>query len=102
MLIDIGRFMTSTLEGGLAVWSSVMVAFEGRIASHQTGCLNVQKQKTYPLSVWLALLSVYLVWGSTYLAIRYAVETIPPFFMAGSRFFFSWFPLYSVIPPLCA
>jgi drug/metabolite transporter (DMT)-like permease len=29
---------------------------------------------------------VYLVWGSTYLAIRYAVETLPPFLMAGSRF----------------
>lgn len=29
---------------------------------------------------------VYVVWGSTYLAIRYAVETLPPFLMAGSRF----------------
>lgn len=29
---------------------------------------------------------IYLVWGSTYLAIRIAVETIPPFVMAGTRF----------------
>lgn len=29
---------------------------------------------------------VYVVWGSTYLAIRYAVETLPPFLMAGARF----------------
>jgi drug/metabolite transporter (DMT)-like permease len=36
--------------------------------------------------VWLALGSVYLVWGSTYLAIRVAVETIPPFLMAAARF----------------
>src|SRR6478609_3887971 len=28
---------------------------------------------------------VYVVWGSTYLGIRYAVESIPPFLMAGSR-----------------
>lgn len=28
---------------------------------------------------------VYVIWGSTYLGIRYAVESIPPFFMAGSR-----------------
>ena len=29
---------------------------------------------------------VYVVWGSTYLAIRVAVETMPPFLMAGTRF----------------
>lgn len=31
-------------------------------------------------------LTVYLVWGSTYLAIRIALETLPPFLMAGARF----------------
>ena len=36
--------------------------------------------------VWAALGVVYVVWGSTYLAIRYAVETIPPLFSAGLRF----------------
>jgi drug/metabolite transporter (DMT)-like permease len=36
--------------------------------------------------VWIALLTVYLVWGSTFLAIAYAVETLPPFLMAGARF----------------
>jgi drug/metabolite transporter (DMT)-like permease len=33
-----------------------------------------------------AMLAIYLIWGSTYLAIRYAVETIPPFIMAGTRY----------------
>ncbi len=33
-----------------------------------------------------ALLAVYICWGGTYLAIRFAVETIPPFLMAGMRF----------------
>jgi len=33
-----------------------------------------------------ALLALYLIWGSTYLAIRFAIETIPPFMMAGARF----------------
>jgi drug/metabolite transporter (DMT)-like permease len=37
---------------------------------------------------------VYLVWGSTYLAIRYAVETLPPFLMAGSRFVLAGSLLY--------
>lgn len=36
--------------------------------------------------VWTALITVYLVWGSTYLAIHYGVETIPPFILAGTRF----------------
>ena len=34
----------------------------------------------------LAFLAVYIIWGSTYLAIRWAIETIPPFTMAGIRF----------------
>ena len=36
--------------------------------------------------VWLGLLVLYFVWGSTYLGIAYAVETIPPFLMAAIRF----------------
>ena len=39
--------------------------------------------------VWMALLAIYIVWGSTYLGIRFAVETIPPFLMAGTRFLIS-------------
>ncbi|MHB8194201.1 MAG: EamA family transporter [Bellilinea sp.] len=38
-----------------------------------------------PLSVWAGMISIYIVWGSTYLAIRFAVDTIPPFLMAGIR-----------------
>lgn len=34
----------------------------------------------------LAFAAVYTIWGSTYLAIRVGVETIPPFLMAGARF----------------
>src|SRR5688572_5225365 len=33
--------------------------------------------------------AVYIVWGSTYLAIKYAIETLPPFLMAGARFVFA-------------
>jgi drug/metabolite transporter (DMT)-like permease len=38
------------------------------------------------LLVWAALWTVYLVWGSTYLALRVLVETIPPLVSTGSRF----------------
>ena len=36
--------------------------------------------------IWAALLALYIVWGSTYLGIKFAIETIPPFFHAGVRF----------------
>ncbi len=36
--------------------------------------------------VILAFAAVYIIWGSTYIAIRYAIETLPPFLMAASRF----------------
>jgi drug/metabolite transporter (DMT)-like permease len=39
-----------------------------------------------PILVAAGLLVLYLVWGSTYLGIRIAVQTIPPFLMAGLRF----------------
>jgi drug/metabolite transporter (DMT)-like permease len=42
----------------------------------------------------LAFAAVYLVWGSTYLAIRYAIESIPPFLMAGTRFLVAGGALY--------
>jgi len=46
------------------------------------------------IKVWVPLVALYIVWGSTYLAIRYAVETIPPFLAAGSRFLISGLILY--------
>jgi drug/metabolite transporter (DMT)-like permease len=39
--------------------------------------------------IWAALIAVYIVWGSTYLGIHFAVETIPPFLQAGVRFLIS-------------
>jgi drug/metabolite transporter (DMT)-like permease len=38
---------------------------------------------------------VYVVWGSTYLGIRFALETIPPFLMAGARFLLAGGALYA-------
>ena len=42
----------------------------------------------------LAFAAIYLIWGSTYLAIRVAVETLPPFTMAGARFVVAGLLLY--------
>jgi drug/metabolite transporter (DMT)-like permease len=46
------------------------------------------------LAVWTALSAVYLIWGSTYLAIRFTVETTPPFLSAAARFIVSGAFLY--------
>jgi drug/metabolite transporter (DMT)-like permease len=40
----------------------------------------------HPVRIALAFLAVYLIWGSTYLAIAIAIETLPPMLMAGLRF----------------
>ena len=42
----------------------------------------------------LALVTVYIIWGGTYLGIRLAVATIPPFLMAGSRFLAAGLAVY--------
>jgi drug/metabolite transporter (DMT)-like permease len=41
--------------------------------------------RSYAIKLALALVAIYVIWGSTYLAIRYAVETIPPLVAAGIR-----------------
>ncbi len=41
-----------------------------------------------------AFAAVYIIWGSTYLAIRFAIETLPPFLMAGVRFLIAGGALY--------
>ena len=51
------------------------------------------------MRIWLALWTVYLVWGSTYLAIRYMVETVPALLGSGVRFFLagSIFALWLIV-----
>ena len=63
---------TSVADGALGEAS----AAPGTAASSRQGWLGVG----------LALLAVYLIWGSTYLAMRFAIQGFPPFLMAGARF----------------
>jgi drug/metabolite transporter (DMT)-like permease len=44
----------------------------------------------------IAFAALYLVWGSTYLGIRFAIETIPPFLMAGMRFLLAGVIMYAI------
>lgn len=43
-----------------------------------------------------AFAALYLIWGSTYLAIRFALETLPPFTMSGARFGVAGMMLYAL------
>lgn len=45
-------------------------------------------------AVLAAFAAVYLIWGSTYLAILFAIETLPPFLMAATRFLVAGALLY--------
>lgn len=52
-------------------------------------------EMTQRLQVWLALGLVYVIWGSTYLAIRYVVESVPPMLGMGMRFLLAGAILYT-------
>jgi drug/metabolite transporter (DMT)-like permease len=53
-------------------------------------------QQPTRLAILLAFAALYLVWGSTYLGIRLAIDSIPPFLMAGSRYFTAGLILYGM------
>ena len=46
--------------------------------------------------VIIAFAALYLIWGSTYLGIRFAIETIPPFLMAGTRFLLAGVIMFAI------
>ncbi len=49
------------------------------------------------LLIVIALFCTYFIWGSTYLAIRFGIESFPPFLMAGVRFTVAGVILYTVM-----
>jgi drug/metabolite transporter (DMT)-like permease len=53
------------------------------VSKRTTPAIRLPRGESIKLA--LAFAAIYLVWGSTYLAIRYAVETIPPLVAAGIR-----------------
>ncbi|MBN7136867.1 drug/metabolite exporter YedA [Lysobacter enzymogenes] len=50
-----------------------------------------------PLAVGFALASVYVLWGSTYLGIRFALESYPPFLLGAARMFLAGALMYAVL-----
>jgi drug/metabolite transporter (DMT)-like permease len=60
----------------------------------------VKQKSSLDVRVMLAFAAIYVLWGSTYLAIRIAVQQVPPLFAAGTRFFLAGTLLY-VVMRLC-
>ena len=56
---------------------------------------NIKQALSFRTRVIIAFAAVYLIWGSTYLAIRFTIETLPPFLSAGLRFFLAGLILYA-------
>src|SRR5438067_9243460 len=48
------------------------------------------------IRIVIAFAALYLIWGSTYLGIRFSIQTIPPFLMAGTRFVLAGIIMYAV------
>jgi drug/metabolite transporter (DMT)-like permease len=56
---------------------------------------NINQTQIFRTRVITAFAAVYLIWGSTYLAIRFTIETLPPFLSAGLRFVLAGLALYA-------
>ncbi len=58
---------------------------------------EANKGKDNRLAIGLALIALYVIWGSTYLGIKIAIETFPPFMMAAIRFLIAGTLLYGFL-----
>ncbi|PYI92638.1 MAG: hypothetical protein DME97_10035 [Verrucomicrobia bacterium] len=52
--------------------------------------------RPHRLLILAAFAALYVIWGSTYLAILFAIKTIPPLLMAGARFLLAGFIMYAI------
>ena len=70
-----------------------------RIVSSELGTSGgrVAMQKKHLVRVLLAFAAIYLIWGSTFLGIRVAIQTIPAMLMAGVRWIFAGTVLYGFL-----
>ena len=57
----------------------------------------LQDNRNQLFKIILAFAAIYIIWGTTYLGIRIAVETMPPFLMAGTRFVISGALLFFIL-----
>ncbi len=82
--------------------------FSTELAQRTLSVSSSEKQQSYDprsptfstrdhVGIGFALLSLYLIWGSTYLGMRFALESFPPFIMSGIRFLLAGSILYTFL-----
>ncbi len=59
--------------------------------------MSAEHVHTSPARIALGFAAVYILWGSTYLGIRFAVTSIPPLLMAGTRYVLAGLLLYALV-----
>ena len=72
--------------------------FAARLLRYADGlsyCVQIFVKKSW--AVLIALLSLYFIWGSTYLAMRFAIESLPPLLMASVRYMVAGGLMYSFL-----
>jgi len=67
---------------------------KGAMGTNPIGPISSDPNRSRRVKVAVALGGIYLIWGSTYLAIRISLETLPPFLTAGVRFLIAGGILY--------
>src|SRR5215471_1404155 len=86
--------------GTLRMWRNRSVCREESQMNPESRLLS--SRVTHPfdvtrIHVGLALMAVYVIWGSTYLAVRIALESFPPLLMSSFRFLLAGGLLYLVL-----
>jgi len=67
------------------------------LVSDRPFAVNDVEKKPSTATFVVAFTAIYLIWGSTYLGIRVAVSTMPPFAMAGARFFIAGLIMLAIV-----
>lgn len=67
------------------------------ISEQLTPTSTGERKSSDRVQIMLALLALYIIWGSTYLGMRLAIASIPPFLMAGVRFLIAGVLLYAYL-----
>src|SRR5215469_5844902 len=52
--------------------------------------------ETRKIKILIGFAALYIIWGSTYLGILFAIQSIPPFLMAGARFFLAGLIMFAI------
>lgn len=84
-----------SLDGSIGVDSSDIAVNEIASANPVAEPIRTES-KIFLAQVIIAFAALYIIWGSTYLAIKYAIHTIPSFMMGGIRFLIAGFIVYVV------